>query len=185
MQCFGGYGYIEEYGASQYLRDARIAMIYEGTNGVQALDLVGRKLGAHTGRYLRAFFHPVLNYIDAKLDDPDLGPLVGPLGKAFGALQLATAHIAEKGMKDPDEAGAAATEYLRLFGLVALGYMWVRMAEVALQKRGEANGEAGFYEAKIVTARFFIDRLLPEVAALWGSIKTGKASMMALDDAAF
>jgi len=185
VQVYGGHGYIRDHGMEQYLRDARIAMIYEGTNGVQALDLVGRKLGAHTGRYLRAFFHPVLNYIDAKLDDPDLGPLVGPLGKAFGALQLATAHIAEKGMKDPDEAGAAATEYLRLFGLVALGYMWVRMAEVALQKRGAANGEAAFYEAKIVTARFFIDRLLPEVAALWGSIKTGKASMMALDDAAF
>ncbi|MEP9370237.1 acyl-CoA dehydrogenase C-terminal domain-containing protein [Xanthobacter sp. VNH20] len=185
VQVYGGHGYIRDHGMEQYLRDARIAMIYEGTNGVQALDLVGRKLGAHTGRYLRAFFHPVLNYIDAKLDDPDLGPLVGPLGKAFGALQLATAHIAQKGMQDPDEAGAAATEYLRLFGLVALGYMWVRMAEVALQKRGEANGEAGFYEAKLVTARFFIDRLLPEVAALWGSIKAGKASMMALDDAAF
>jgi len=185
VQVYGGHGYIRDHGVEQYVRDARIAMIYEGTNGVQALDLVGRKLPAHMGRYLRSFFHPVLAYIDAKLDDENLGPLVGPLGKAFGALQLATGHIAEKGMKDPDEAGAAATDYLRLFGLVALGYMWVRMAEIAYAKRAEANGEAAFYEAKIVTARFFIDRLLPEVAGLWGSIKAGKSAMMALDDAAF
>ncbi len=185
VQVYGGHGYIRDHGVEQYVRDARIAMIYEGTNGVQALDLVGRKLPAHMGRYLRSFFHPVLAYIDAKLDDENLGPLVGPLGKAFGALQLATGHIAEKGMKDPDEAGAAATDYLRLFGLVALGYMWVRMAEIAYAKRAEANGEAAFYEAKIVTARFFIDRLLPEVAGLWGAIKSGKSAMMALDDAAF
>ncbi|WP_341987508.1 acyl-CoA dehydrogenase C-terminal domain-containing protein [Azorhizobium sp. AG788] len=185
VQVYGGHGYIRDHGVEQYVRDARIAMIYEGTNGVQALDLVGRKLPAHMGRYLRSFFHPVLAYIDAKLDDENLGPLVGPLGKAFGALQLATGHIAEKGMKDPDEAGAAATDYLRLFGLVALGYMWVRMAEIAYAKRAEANGDAAFYEAKIVTARFFIDRLLPEVAGLWGSIKAGKSAMMALDDAAF
>ncbi len=185
VQVYGGHGYIRDHGMEQYVRDARIAMIYEGTNGVQALDLVGRKLPAHMGRYLRSFFHPVLAYIDAKLDDENLGPLVGPLGKAFGALQLATGYIAEKGMKDPDEAGAAATDYLRLFGLVALGYMWVRMAEIAYAKRADANGDAAFYEAKIVTARFFIDRLLPEVAGLWGSIKAGKSAMMALDDAAF
>ncbi len=185
VQVYGGHGYIRDHGMEQYVRDARIAMIYEGTNGVQALDLVGRKLPAHMGRYLRSFFHPVLAYIDAKLDDENLGPLVGPLGKAFGALQLATGYIAEKGMKDPDEAGAAATDYLRLFGLVALGYMWVRMAEIAYAKRADANGEQAFYEAKIVTARFFIDRLLPEVAGLWGSIKAGKSAMMALDDAAF
>ena len=178
VQVYGGHGYIRDHGMEQYLRDARIAMIYEGTNGVQALDLVGRKLGAHTGRYLRAFFHPVLSYIESKVDDDNLGPLVGPLSKAFGALQLATAHIAQKGLKDPDEAGAAATEYLRLFGLVALGYMWVRMAEVAYAKKDEPDADRAFYEGKIITARFFIDRLLPQVAGLWGSIKTGKASMM-------
>ncbi|MFG1300235.1 acyl-CoA dehydrogenase C-terminal domain-containing protein [Xanthobacter sp. V3C-3] len=185
MQVYGGHGYIRDHGMEQYVRDARIAMIYEGTNGVQALDLVGRKLPAHMGRYLRSFFHPVLNYIDAKLDDENLGPLVGPLGKAFGALQLATAHIAEKGLKDPEEAGAAATQYLRLFGMVALGYMWVRMAEVAYEKRVSNPDDAAFYDAKIATARFFIEKLLPDVAALWGSIKAGKASMMALDEAMF
>ncbi len=185
MQVYGGHGYIRDHGMEQYVRDARIAMIYEGTNGVQALDLVGRKLPAHMGRYLRSFFHPVLAYMDAKLDDENLAPLIGPLSKAFGALQLATAHIAEKGLKDPEEAGAAATEYLRLFGLVALGYMWVRMADVAWQKKPTANGDAAFYDAKITTARFYMDKLLPEVAALWGSIKAGKAAMMALDEAQF
>ncbi|MGR7997270.1 acyl-CoA dehydrogenase C-terminal domain-containing protein [Xanthobacter sp. ZOL 2024] len=185
MQVYGGHGYIRDHGMEQYVRDARIAMIYEGTNGVQALDLVGRKLPAHMGRYLRSFFHPVLAYMDAKLDDENLAPLIGPLSKAFGALQLATAHIAEKGLKDPEEAGAAATEYLRLFGLVALGYMWVRMADVAWQKKPTANGEAAFYDAKITTARFYMEKLLPEVAALWGSIKAGKAAMMALEEAQF
>jgi alkylation response protein AidB-like acyl-CoA dehydrogenase len=185
MQVYGGHGYIRDQGMEQYVRDARIAMIYEGTNGVQALDLVGRKLPAHMGRYLRSFFHPVLNYMDAKLDDENLGPLIGPLSKAFGALQLATAHIAEKGLKDPEEAGAAATEYLRLFGLVALGYMWVRMAEVAYEKRVSNPDDAAFYDAKIVTARFFMEKLLPDVAALWGSIKAGKGAMMALDEAMF
>ncbi|MFG1318432.1 acyl-CoA dehydrogenase C-terminal domain-containing protein [Xanthobacter autotrophicus] len=185
MQVYGGHGYIRDHGMEQYVRDARIAMIYEGTNGVQALDLVGRKLPAHMGRYLRSFFHPVLNYMDAKLDDENLGPLITPLSKAFGALQLATAHIAEKGLKDPEEAGAAATQYLRLFGMVALGYMWVRMAEVAHEKRVSNPDDAAFYEAKIATARFFMEKLLPDVAALWGSIKAGKASMMALDEAMF
>ncbi|MDI4655901.1 acyl-CoA dehydrogenase C-terminal domain-containing protein [Xanthobacter autotrophicus] len=185
MQVYGGHGYIRDHGMEQYVRDARIAMIYEGTNGVQALDLVGRKLPAHMGRYLRSFFHPVLNYMDAKLDDENLGPLITPLSKAFGALQLATAHIAEKGLKDPEEAGAAATQYLRLFGMVALGYMWVRMAEVAFEKRVSNPDDAAFYDAKIATARFFMEKLLPDVAALWGSIKAGKASMMALDEAMF
>ena len=185
MQVYGGHGYIRDHGMEQYVRDARIAMIYEGTNGVQALDLVGRKLPAHMGRYLRSFFHPVLNYMDAKLDDENLGPLITPLSKAFGALQLATAHIAEKGLKDPEEAGAAATQYLRLFGMVALGYMWVRMAEVAFEKRVSNPDDAAFYEAKIATARFFMEKLLPDVAALWGSIKAGKASMMTLDEAMF
>ncbi|MFH3478814.1 acyl-CoA dehydrogenase C-terminal domain-containing protein [Xanthobacter variabilis] len=185
MQVYGGHGYIRDHGMEQYVRDARIAMIYEGTNGVQALDLVGRKLPAHMGRYLRSFFHPVLAFIDAKMDDDNLAPLVGPLGKAFGALQLATAHIAEKGLKDPEEAGAAATEYLRLFGLVALGYMWARMAEVAFEKRPTANGDAAFYDAKIATARFYMEKLLPEVAALWGSIKAGKAATMGLEEASF
>jgi hypothetical protein len=155
----------------QFVRDARIAMIYEGTNGIQALDLVGRKLPA---------------FIEAHAADPDVGPLVQAYAKAFGALQLATAFIAQKSQGDPEEAAAAATDYLRLFGLiVALGFMWVRMAKVAADKLPLAGEDAAFYRAKRVTANFYIERILPQAGALLTAIKAGKSSMMALDEAAF
>ncbi len=185
VQIHGGHGYVRDHGVEQYLRDARIAMIYEGANGIQALDLVGRKLGQHNGRLLRRFFHPVAAFIAARREHPQLGALVKPLERAFGALQLATGHIAEKGLRDPEEAGAAATEYLRLFGLVALGFMWARMAEVALDKLPAADGEAGFYRDKLTTARFYMERVLPQAAGLYGAIKSGKAAMMELGEAAF
>ena len=132
IQVYGGHGYIRENGVEQYARDSRIAQIYEGTNGIQALDLVGRKLPTHMGRYLRRFFHPVQAWIDDNTASPDMQPFVLPLAKAFGRLQLATGHIAQAGMKTPDEAGAAATEYLKLFALVAFGYLWARMARICL-----------------------------------------------------
>jgi alkylation response protein AidB-like acyl-CoA dehydrogenase len=181
LQVYGGHGYIRDHGMEQLVRDARITMIYEGANGIQALDLVGRKLPAHMGRLMRGFFHPVQEFIEQNAADPK----VLPLAKAFGALQQATAHLAQAGMKDPEEAGAAATDYLRLMGLVALGYMWARTAKIAEEKLPAANGEAGFYKAKLTTAQFFNDRLLPQTAALWSAIKTGKASMMELEEAAF
>ncbi len=185
LQVFGGHGYVRDHGVEQLVRDARIAMIYEGTNGIQALDLVGRKLPAHAGRYLRSFFHPVSAFIEANKDDADVGDHVKSLAKAFGALQLATATIAQKGLRDPEEAGAAASDYLRLFGYVALGYLWARAAKIASAKLPFANGDAAFYKAKIVTARFFFDRILPESAGLFAAIKSGKGSIMALDDEAF
>jgi alkylation response protein AidB-like acyl-CoA dehydrogenase len=181
LQVYGGHGYIRDHGMEQLVRDARVCMIYEGANGIQALDLVGRKLPAHAGRLLRGFFHPVQAFIEENASDPK----VLPLAKAFAALQQATAHIATVSLKDPEEAGAAATDYLRLMGLVALGFMWARAALVAAEKLPTANGDAGFYTAKLATAQFFADRLLPQTAALWASIKAGKASMMALEDAAF
>ena len=185
VQVYGGHGYIRDHGMEQYVRDARIAMIYEGTNGVQALDLVGRKLPMHGGRLLRGFFHPVSEFIAAQSAHPQLGEMVKGLGRAFGALQLATAHIAAKGLADAEEAGAAATEYLRLFGLVALGFMWARMAVLAAEKLPAANGDAGFYAAKLATARFFMERVLPQAGALLAAIKSGKSAMMALEEAAF
>ena len=185
VQVYGGHGYIRDHGMEQFVRDARIAMIYEGANGIQALDLVGRKLGAHTGRYLRTFFHPVAEFIAANKDDAQIGALVKPLERSFGALQLATAYVAEKGLRDPEEAAAAATDYLRLFGLVALGFMWARMAKVSAAKAPAANGEAGFYQAKLDTARFYMERMLPQTGALYASIKAGKASMMNMAEAAF
>ncbi len=185
VQVYGGHGYIRDHGMEQYVRDGRIPMIYEGTNGIQALDLVGRKLGQHTGRLLRSFFHPVAAFIEENRDHAQLGKLIKPLERAFGALQLATGHIAEKGLRDPEEAGAAATEYLRLFGLVALGYMWARAAQVAMQKLPQANGDAGFYRNKLTTAQFYMERVLPQTGALYLAIKSGKASMMALEETAF
>ncbi len=180
MQVYGGHGYIRDHGVEQFVRDARIAMLYEGTNGVQALDLVGRKLPAHAGRSLRRFFHPVAAFIEAKKDDAAIGPLVQALARGFGALQLATAHIAERGQRDAEEAGAAATEYLRLFGLVALGFMWARMAQIALPK-----ADASFYKAKLGTAKFFMQRLLPQTGALLAAIQSGYEVMMDFEDAAF
>ncbi len=185
MQTYGGHGYIREHGVEQYARDARIAMIYEGTNGVQALDLVGRKLPAHAGRYLRAFFHPVDNFIQAHKTVPGMEKMIESLEKAFGALQLATATIAQKGMADPEEAGAASTDYLRLLGLVAIAYLYAKAAKVAGMNKMMGNDSDGFYAAKLVTVRFFYERILPQVGGLLVAIKAGKASMMDLPEDAF
>ncbi len=186
LQTYGGHGFIVDHGMEQFVRDGRIALIYEGTNGVQALDLVGRKLPANMGRSLRRFFHPVAEFIETHTADPEVGTLVQPFARAFGALQLATGFIAQKAFADPEEAGAAATDYLRMLGLVALGFMWVRMAKVAADKLAAATGEdAAFYRAKRQTAAFFIERILPQAGALLHTIKAGKASTMALEDAAF
>ena len=185
MQVFGGHGFIREHGMEQLVRDCRIAQIYEGTNGIQALDLVGRKMPAHAGRFLRQFFHPIAGLIEAKVEDETLGAFVQPLAKAFVRLQQATAQVARLGMAKPDEAGAAATDYLRLFGLVGLGYMWVRMVEVALPKAGTAEDGDGFYQAKVDTARFFFDRVLPQTSGLFSAIMSGAGSMMSFAEAAF
>jgi hypothetical protein len=186
LQTYGGHGYIVDHGMEQFVRDVRIAMIYEGTNGVQALDLVGRKLPANMGRSLRRFFHPVAEFIETHAEDPDIGALVQSLAKAFGALQLATGFIAQKSFSDPEQAGAASTDYLKMLGLVALGFMWVQMSKVAADKLPAANGEdVAFYRAKRVTAAFYVERILPQAGALLYAIKAGKASMMALDESAF
>jgi alkylation response protein AidB-like acyl-CoA dehydrogenase len=185
MQVYGGHGYIRDHGVEQLARDARISMIYEGTNGIQALDLVGRKLPQGAGRMLRSFFHPVSDFIAQHSDHPQLAEMVKGFAKAFGALQLASAQVAQKGMADPEEAGAAATEYLRLFGLVALGFMWVRSAVVAVERLPKANGDAGFYKSKLTTAKFYMERVLPQVGGLLVAIKAGKGAMMEMDEAAF
>jgi alkylation response protein AidB-like acyl-CoA dehydrogenase len=183
VQVLGGHGYIHEHGMEQYVRDCRITQIYEGTNGIQALDLVGRKLGLNAGRSLRRFFHPVSAYLEDKATDASLAEFVRPLAKAFIRLQQATAEVARVGLDDPDEAGAAASDYLRLFGLTALAYLWTRMAEVALAKQDDDSG--GFYAAKLATARFFVDRLLPQTGALFSVIMRGGRSIRAFKDAAF
>ena len=185
IQVYGGHGYIREHGVEQYARDARIAQLYEGTNGIQAMDLVGRKMGAHMGRYLRGFFQPVASFIEENRSDPAIGKLVGKLEQAFGALQLTTGEIVQRSMRDPEEAGAAATDYLRMLGLVAMGYLFARSAKIAAEKAPAANGDAAFYEAKVISARFFMDRVLPQATGLFLAIKGGKAAMMAMPEAAF
>lgn len=185
VQCYGGHGYIRESGVEQYVRDARITMIYEGTNGVQALDLVGRKLGANMGRNLRSFFHPIAAFIEENNGDGPMKPMIEALSKAFGALQLSTATIAQRGMKDPEEAGAAATDYLRLLGLVAMGYCFAKATKIAGTKLFFGTEDKSFYSAKIKTATFFFERILPQATASFLAIKAGKASMMALADDAF
>ena len=186
IQCMGGHGYIAEWGMEQLLRDARITMLYEGANGVQALDLVGRKLPSHFGRLLRSFFHPAMAFIEEHQADQELAEFVLPFAKAFSRLQQVTLHVAQQGLKNPDEAGAASVDYLRLFALVVLGFIWVKMVKVAKAKLADgANGDASFYEAKINTARFFMTKILPENGALFARIMAGAEPLMAFEDDAF
>jgi hypothetical protein len=183
QQIFGGHGYIAEHGMEQFVRDARIAQIYEGANGIQALDLVGRKLGKDGGRALMAFFNEVSGYIKEKSVDEAMKPFVTPLGVALGHMQQASMWFMNNAMAKPDNAGAGSYDYMHLFGLVALGYMWCRIAEAALVRQG--NGAAPRYNAKLVTARFFMERMLPETATRLARIQSGAASTMELPDDAF
>ncbi|WP_144378105.1 acyl-CoA dehydrogenase C-terminal domain-containing protein [Mesorhizobium amorphae] len=186
QQVFGGHGYIEEHGMSQFVRDARIAMIYEGANGIQALDLVGRKLGANGGRAIQAFFKEVGEFCEENRADEKLAPFTKALKKGLNDLQAATMWLMQNGMKNPDNAGAASTDYLHLFGLVTLGYMWGQMAKTAQAKLAEgANGSSSFYDNKLVTARYYMDRIMPETAAHLARLSSGADSMMALPADAF
>jgi len=187
VQVHGGHGYIQEYGVEQYVRDARIAEIYEGTNGIQALDLVGRKMAQGYGRLLRRFFHPVQAFIEAEGENMDLAPYLMPLAKSFMKLQQSTATIAQKGLKNPDEAGAASTDYMRQFALVAMGYMWAKMAKIALENLENDTGEQSkeFYEAKLHTATFFMTKMLPEADWRFKSIMAGADPLMTLKEEAF
>jgi alkylation response protein AidB-like acyl-CoA dehydrogenase len=180
MQIHGGHGYIREWGMEQLVRDARITQIYEGTNGIQALDLVGRKLPTGTGRLARRFFHPVAADLERLAANPAMLEFVAPLAKAFGRLQQATLWLGKAGLANPDDAGAAATEYLRMFGLVAIGHMWLRMAETALAAQTDS-----FYMAKLASARFYMAKILPETGSLLSSITAGSASVMALAEDGF
>jgi alkylation response protein AidB-like acyl-CoA dehydrogenase len=183
VQIWGGHGYIRDNGMEQFVRDARITQIYEGTNGIQALDLIGRKLGLGTGRLLRRFFHPVAAFIEETSEEAAMAEFTLPLAKAFGRLQQVTAQIAQAGLKDPEEAGAAASDYLSLFALVSLAYMWARMARLALAK--QSNDPTGFYKAKLIIARFFMARMLPQQAALFQVLGSGKATLMEMPAEAF
>ena len=183
QQVFGGHGYIAEWGMEQFVRDARIPMIYEGANGIQALDLVGRKLGKDGGRAIMALFGEMQGYIKEQAADGAMKPLVEPLAKALGHLQQATMWFMQNAIAKPDNAGAGATDYMHLLGLVVLGYMWCQIAAAAHRKL--ADDDSGRMNAKLVTARFFMERMLPETAAHLARIQSGATSVMELPAEAF
>jgi acyl-CoA dehydrogenase len=183
QQVYGGHGYIAEHGMEQFVRDARIAQIYEGANGIQALDLVGRKLGKDGGRAIMAFFNEVQTYLKERTNNDAMNVYLKPLGQSLAHLQEASMWFMQNAMAKPDNAGAGSYDYMHLFGLVALGYMWCLIAEAALARKG--NGAAPAMDAKLVTARFFMDHLLPETATRLASIKAGADSTMELPADAF
>ncbi len=181
VQLHGGTGYTREQGVEQFLRDAKIAMIYEGTNGIQALDLVGRKLSANGGRAIFTLFKDIDDFCAAHEDTPGMGPYVEGLKGAKAQLQEATMWLMQNGMANFNNAGAASHDYLNLFGLTALAWMWGQMAVVALQKKGSDP----FYDNKLTTGAYFLSRILPETGMHLAKVKTGADDMMALDAEAF
>jgi hypothetical protein len=185
QQVFGGFGYIEEGGMSQFVRDARIAMIYEGANGIQAMDLVGRKLAKDGGRAMMGFFNEVSAFCQENAGDEALKAFLGPLQQSLGHLQQSTMWFMNNAMANPDNAGAGASDYMRLFGLVAMGYMWARMAKAAGAKKAQGNGMAARMDAKLLTGRFFMERMLPETGTLATRVAAGSETVMALPVEAF
>ena len=185
QQVFGGHGYIREWGMEQFVRDARIAQIYEGTNGVQAMDLVGRKLGKDGGRAVRAFFDLVGSDIASARAAGDPAGLADPLEQALQHLQAATMWLAQNGMADPNNAGAGAYAYMQLMGLVSLGWMWLKMAGVSDRLKDQAGQDKPYHEAKMVTARYFAQRELVAASTLRKKVEAGAESVMALPVEAF
>ena len=186
QQVFGGHGYIEEWGMSQFVRDARIAQIYEGANGIQALDLVGRKLPKDGGRGMRAFMEEVNGFTKKHMENEAMQPYTKPIREGVKALEAATMWLMQNGMQNPNNAGAASTDYMHLFGLVALGYMWGLMAEKSQEAIKEgANGASEFHENKLTTGLYFMQRVMPECAAHLMRIQSGSETMMALEADAF
>jgi alkylation response protein AidB-like acyl-CoA dehydrogenase len=184
MQCFGGHGYIRDHGMEQFVRDARINQTYEGANGVQALDLVGRKLGRNGGRAPFALFSKINAFLSTETSE-EMKPFVEPLKVGLARLQDSTMWLAQNGMKNPDNAGAASVDYLRMFGLVVVGWLWARQAKAAQAKLAAKSGNAAFYEAKLASARFWMERLMPDTASLSERVKAGADGLMMLDAANF
>jgi alkylation response protein AidB-like acyl-CoA dehydrogenase len=180
QQVYGGHGYIAEWGMEQYVRDARISMIYEGTNGVQAMDLAGRKLAMNGGRAVQAFFKLVGEDVAAGKADPATADFAARLEKANGELQQATLWFLQNGMQNPDNVGAGAQPYLHLMGIVAVGLMWLRMASAAAKLKATGEGDAAFLDAKLITARYYAERIMPEAGSLRRKIEGGAEAMMAL-----
>lgn len=185
QQVYGGHGYIEEWGMSQFVRDARITMIYEGANGVQAMDLVGRKLAQNGGRAIQTLFGMIDAEVAEAKGNSALVDFATRLEKAANDLKAATMWFMQNGMANPNNIGAGAHHYMHIMGHVALGLMWLRMAGVAQAKLAAGEGDAAFYNAKLVTARHFGERILPDTGALRRKIEAGSEAMMALEPELF
>jgi alkylation response protein AidB-like acyl-CoA dehydrogenase len=185
QQCFGGHGYIEEWGMSQFVRDARIAQIYEGANGIQAMDLVGRKLAKNGGAGIRAFFENIGAFIAEHKADAAMTPFVGPLEKSLGHLQAATMWLMQNAVGNPNNAGAAAYAYMNLMGLVSLGFMWAQMAKASQHALANGTADPEFYQNKLIVARYFAERHLPGTSSLKHQIEAGSDAIMAMAANAF
>ncbi|WP_298675520.1 acyl-CoA dehydrogenase C-terminal domain-containing protein [uncultured Lentibacter sp.] len=185
QQVYGGHGYIEEWGMSQFTRDARIAMIYEGANGVQALDLVGRKLAQDGGKHVMAFFDMVKTFCAEQKDVEGMEAFVEPLKKASKDLQAAGMFFMQNGMKTPNAALAGSTDFMHLMGHVCLGLMWARMARASLDALASGTSDAAFYETKLATGRYYMARRLPATALHLARIESGADTVMALSEDQF
>ncbi|MCF6371095.1 acyl-CoA dehydrogenase C-terminal domain-containing protein [Rhizobium halophilum] len=185
QQVYGGHGYIEEWGMSQYVRDARIAMIYEGANGIQALDLVGRKLALNGGRAVMAMFKEIGDFCEENRADEAMAPFTKALKKGLNDLQASTMWFMQNAMAKPDNAGAGSTDYMHLFGLVTLGYMWAKMAKAAQVGIAAGDPREEHLKNKLVTAKFYMERIMPETALRKARIETGADTMMELAAEAF
>ncbi len=182
MQVFGGHGYIRESGMEQFVRDARINMIYEGTNTIQALDLLGRKVLGDNGAKLKKFGQLIQEFVEEEGVNEALQEFINPLAELGGKVTQLSTELGLKAFGNPDEVGAAAVDYLRVVGHLVFAYFWARMAKIALEKKD--SGDA-FYTAKLHTARFYFAKLLPETAGLIRSARAGAAPLMAMDQALF
>ncbi|HKP33619.1 MAG TPA: acyl-CoA dehydrogenase C-terminal domain-containing protein, partial [Sphingomicrobium sp.] len=185
QQVLGGHGYIREHGIEQFVRDARITQIYEGTNGIQAMDLVGRKLPKDGGRAVRAFFEVVGRDIAEAKQKADPAGVAAALEPALNDLQAATMWLAQNGMADPDNAGAGAYAYMDLMGLVSLGWMWLKMAAASQRALDEGTADEAFHDAKLVTAKFYAQRELPLSTGLRKKIEAGAETLMKIPAEAF
>ncbi len=184
MQVHGGSGYTEHFPASQYLRDARITMIYEGTNGIQALDLVGRKLPSNGGRAIMSWFADIDAFVAENGDNEAIKPFVDGLADTKKKLQDGTMWLMQNGMANPDNAAAASTDYLHIFGLTALAYMWAQMAKSASAKIAAGDADP-YYVTKLQTGQYFIERILPDASAHLAKMKTGAEVLMQMPAEAF
>ncbi|NJN47527.1 MAG: hypothetical protein HC808_14815 [Candidatus Competibacteraceae bacterium] len=185
LQCFGGHGYVREWGMEQFIRDVRVAQIYEGANGIQALDLVGRKMTANKGRAVQVFFGEIGSYCEQQMADPEMAPFVQPVMGALEHMFEASGWMVDNGMKNPEHAGAAATDMLYIMALVTMGYMWVRIVKAAKEKIASGEGDTQFYQDKLVLAKFFFERMMPDSAAHLAKLKSGADTLMALSEESF